>query len=429
MSQKPVATWIFDSGPLTFVPTVGGGATVNWQVRFSLANDIITLRAEVFNSSNGRTDNTITGNVVFSVNGSQVIFAPFTATGSWPLVYTYTISAYSIKNYSQVRPRLTNVSVSTQGTSRTTSLPAAYGTLYDVKQPSGPLPSIITCNTNTNTLPMILFLPTLPSGALTFIKTFGIHGISIANFSLDGVTDTYTLPSMAGMSIFTDSSGNNFVVSYYTPTNVLTDTTTGGTVATQSVVLANITSGNKLVGLPNPANSSYLMVCGYTTGTSTTNRLYIITNGYTYDANGASARYFTTAGGPSIGLLFVSDGSLWHMVGIYRGTNTTFDTTVGGYTQATSSIAMSSSITSDSMNVSATDPASNTAVLHIWKTKAIQWLNGAVVGANWNDAVNANYHRFYRNDNPDYSCYMVVNTKVGTGTPTVFPVAQYPADT
>jgi hypothetical protein len=304
----------------------------------------------------------------------------------------------------------------------------SYDKTFTVKKPASITQNVLTAATLTQ--PWIVFLPTTNTLNLLHIKNTGSEEthIRVTSRSVDGSTNSRRMPVGSGMTLIQDGSSNWFIGSYFNGTALTTGSATGGTTATSPIVLADITSGNKTVALPNPATfaSSYLCICAYTTGTSTTNNLIIVTNGYSRET--ASASYsFATASGPSLGLFLVSDGTKWNIMGIYRGTNTTFDQTTSVYTSLPC-VAGIANLAPDAITPTVT-PLANSGAFHIWKTRTISWGNGAVIGNGTNYVVNSGFNRFYHNTDIDYSAFLFVNTKVGSGgTPTIFPVAKYPSD-
>lgn len=315
------------------------------------------------------------------------------------------------------------------GEPRSNSLNVAFDKTFTIRRPASFTQTVLTAAPSTD--PWIVLLPsTTPASNLVHLKNTGSQDIHVwaPTQTIDGLTEGRRIPPKGGMSLFQTGTSAWFIASYFGGT-VTNGTATGGTTPTSPIVLADITSGTKTVALPNPATfaSSYLCICAYTTGTSTTNSLVIATNGYARET--ASSSYsWTTAAGPSIGLFLVSDGSKWNIMGIYRGTNTTFDSYSVAYQALTSTIGLSSGDRSVDVRPSIA-PVAGSGVFQIWKTKDVYWTNGAVVGVpSPSLAVNSNYFRWYRNDNIDYSAYIVLNTKVGAGADTIFPLAQYPSD-
>lgn len=315
---------------------------------------------------------------------------------------------------------------------RSDSPNVAFDKTFTLKRPASITQALLTAAPSTD--PWIVMLPsTTTAGSLVHLKNTGTQDIHVwaPTQTIDGLTEGRRIPPKGGMSLFQTGTSAWFIASYFGGA-VTNGTATGGTTPTSPIVLANITSGNKTVALPNPATfaSSYLCICAYTTGTSTTNSLVITTggaSGYARETDSSSYSW-TTASGPSIGLFLVSDGSKWNIVGIYRGTNTTYDSYSVAYPALTSTIGLSSGDRSVDVRPSIA-PVADSGVFQIWKTKDIYWTNGAVIGVpSPSLAVNSNYFRWYRNDNIDYSAYIVLNTKVGTGADTIFPLAQYPSD-
>ena len=282
----------------------------------------------------------------------------------------------------------------------------------------------------TSSNPVLYFVTPSSVPPLIHIKHAGTGTMYInPNAYVDDDASTVQLPVNGAMTLLRRDTVTNFYIgSYFNGSAVAGNTDTGGTTATSPIVLANITSGNKSVSLPNPATfaSSYLCICAYTTGSSTTNNLIIVTNTYARETSSSSYRY-TTASGPSIGLFLVSDRTKWNIVGIYRGTDTFFDTTTSVYTSLPC-VAGIANAAPDAITPTVT-PVTDSGAFHIWKTRTITWGNGAVIGNGTNYVVNSRFNRFYYNKDIDYSAFLFVNTKVGSsGTPTIFPVAKYPSE-
>jgi hypothetical protein len=273
-----------------------------------------------------------------------------------------------------------------------------------------------------STLPILLHIKHLGTGTL-YIRP---------NASIDGDSSMLQIPANAGITLFrADTVTNLYIASYYTGTLTTGTTTVTATTATSPIVLANINSTDKTVGLPNPATfqSSYLCVCGYGTGTSTpTGKLYVLTNNYSTEAPGSTRWFRFDPAGRSVGVLFVSDGSKWHVVGVYLGGVTTYDTTTTQYTTVTSTIALASSSSANAISPGSVTTA-DSGLFQIWKAIENPFAASAVIGNGTNYVINSSANRLYRNDGADFTSFIYVNTKVGAGgTPTVFPVAQYPAE-
>lgn len=312
--------------------------------------------------------------------------------------------------------------------------PVTFGTInYDqtftVRKPTSVTGNILTANTVTR--PWIMFLPSNIDPTLLHIKNIGnqIMHLRVDTRNIDDSNTSIEIPANAGLTMFEDANSNWFISSYFGGT-VTGGSSTGGTTATSPVVLANITSGNKSVGLPNPATASFsqLCICGYSTGTpNLTNSLVIITNGHARETT-SSSYSFAPAFGIAVGLYLVSDGTKWNIVGIFRGNQITYDNLLSERTPLFSPIAISSSIFTDTVELGKDIDVADTARFHIWKTKEITYTNGACVSTPGANVVNTNYQRLFRNTGADYTSLMVVNAKIGTGTLTAFPIAQYPSD-
>jgi hypothetical protein len=307
-----------------------------------------------------------------------------------------------------------------------------YDQTFTVKQPTSLTVPLLTAATVTR--PWIVFLPSTNTLNYLHLKNTGnqeMH-IRVKTRSIDGSTNSRRLPANAGMTLFQDGASSWFIGSYYgatLPTGISSVPT--ATTATSPIVLANINSTDKTVGLPNPATfqSSYLCVCGYGTGTSApTGKLYVLTSNYSTEASGSSTwfRFDPESDGRSVGVLFVSDGSKWHVVGVYRGTGSVFDTTPTGYSSITSTIGLASAQTTNGVTPGIT-PVADSGVLQMFKTKVGTYSAKVVVGNGSLNAVNSNYRRWYQNTS-DYAASIFINAKIGSGTVTVFPLAQYPSD-
>lgn len=310
-----------------------------------------------------------------------------------------------------------------------------YDQTFTVKQPTSLTQPLLTAATVTR--PWIVFLPSTNTLNYLHLKNTGnqeMH-VRVKTRSIDGSTNSRRLPANAGMTLFQDGASSWFIGSYFGGT-VTTGTATGGTTPTSPIVLANITSGSKTVALPNPATfaSSYLCICAYTTGTSTTNSLVIVTNGYARETSSNSYSW-TTAAGPAIGLFLVSDGTKWNIIGIHRGGTTVYDADATTYTGLTSTLGLANASPTNGAAAGIT-PLTDNGVFQIWKIKTTTYAEGATVQNNPNNAVNSTYRRWYHKraegdtTTPiNYSAFVFVNTKVGSsGTPTIFPVAHYPSD-
>lgn len=210
------------------------------------------------------------------------------------------------------------------------------------------------------------------------------------------------------------------------------------TAITTPIVLADITSGGKALDLPDPATfgSRYLCICGYTTGTSTSNILTVNHKDYFEIPDSIrSATAYPILAGPSIGLFLVSDGTKWYLMGLFRGSDTVFDIDGTAYTALTRTIGLANASPTNGCSTGIS-PLSDSGVFQMWKIKTTIYNEGATVQNTPNNAVNSNYRRWYhkRSDGaggwlPNYSAYVFVHTKVGSGgTPTIFPVALYPSE-
>jgi hypothetical protein len=287
--------------------------------------------------------------------------------------------------------------------------------------------------TTTSGSPVITVTDTTSSSNLLHIKHLGTGRMTIWGLTVDGDSSSLQIPSMGGLTLFqTIGGGTTYsIASYYAATLTTGTTAVTATTATSPIVLANINSTDKTVGLPNPATfqSSYLCVCGYGTGTSTpTGKLYVLTNNYSTEASGSTKWFRFDPAGRSVGVLFVSDGSKWHVVGVYLGGVTTYDTTTTQYTTVTSTIALASSSSANAISPGSVTTA-DSGIFQIWKAIANPFAASAVIGNGTNYVINSSANRLYRNDGADFTSFIYVNTKVGAGgTPTVFPVAQYPAE-
>ena len=410
----------------------GFGGTSSFTVTISNGNQF-SFVAVVDDGTSGQNLAITIGTAQFFIDGTLNQTITFTQGSTPPvgglsrITRTGTFTAPITNATSTVRLAIDFQGVIDFG-SETSPIPRiTRDTTFTVGKPASVTQSLL--NINTVTRPWIVFLPSTISSNLLHIKNVGtqVMHLKISTRTMEDSTNSRQVPSNGGISLMQDGSSNWFIATYYNGGALTTDATTGGTVATRSVVLANITSGNKLVALPNPANFGHLFISGYSTTTSApTGRLYIITGGHARET-AASAYWFTAASGVAVGVFLVSDGSKWNIMGIHRGTNTVYDAIAGGYTSATSALCLSVATTNDGITPGVT-PGNDEAVFHVWKTKTIQYNNGAIVGMNTNNAVNSNFRRFYRSDNVDYSAYLFVNARIGSGTVTAFPIAQYPSE-
>jgi hypothetical protein len=358
---------------------------------------------------------------------------PFTVTKTFTNAFT---------SYSTVRITTTSLTHTYGGTPESSIDSDKTFTIYNLSSLTSPI--ITTSSTNplfyfasgfTSTSNMLHFKSTVVGGDL-------FNGTQ-AMYFLNATIDDNTLPLQisgstnrvgAGLTLIQPEGGGS---TFFIGTACRGQTNGDGELAggvisiTRPIVLANITSESKVVDLPNPATfeSSYLCLIGYTTGTSVvTNRIYVNHKEY-FERFPGESTYFTPSSGPSVGVLLVSDQTKWYLMGTYTGVSTWFDTAVGPYSALTSVIGLSTNDGQDSVTPGIT-PEDDSGVLQLWKTKLIRWANGAVVGGSGTAlVVNGNYRRFYRNDNVDYSAYLFVTVKVGSsGTPTTFPIANYPND-
>jgi hypothetical protein len=379
-------------------------------------------------------DNAITGNVRMYVNNSTTALQTFPLNVAGPVYSVSTSVTFSNPwtSYSTVRieAAVTGYAIMYDGDNPyNASVSTTTDVTLAIKNPSSITASLLTTADanpvlnfqSPSTLPTVLHIKHLGTGTM-YIRP---------NASVDGDSTMLQIPAKAGITLFrADTVPNLYIASYYAAGLPTGTTAVTATTATSPIVLANINSTDKVVGLPNPAtfNSSYLCVCGYGTGTSTpTGKLYVLTNNYSTEASGSSTWFRFDPAGRSVGVMFVSDGSKWHVVGVYRGAFTTYDTTTTQYTTVTSLIALAGS-----SNANAVTPGSVTTadsgLFQVWKSIANPFAASALVGNGTNYAINSSANRFYRNDGEDFSGYIMVNTKVSTGTPTVFPVTQYPAE-
>lgn len=302
---------------------------------------------------------------------------------------------------------------------------------FQVKKPTSITRSLLTLNplAGATTGPDLVFLPSTITPNLLHIKNIGAGSatLRILTRTIDASTNTLQLPARAGISLLQDGSSNWFIATYYGGGALTTGTATGGTAPTRSVVLANITSGDKTVALPDPTTLGQLMICGYTTGTTAvTTRLVIVTNGHSRET-GSSSYSFQSQSGVAVGVFLVSDGSKWNILGLFRGTNVTYDAGTGTGTSVTSPLCLGNTGV-DTMTPGVV-PGTDEAAFHIFKTRTITWANGYVIGNSPNRAVNANFRRFFRNNDVEFSACLFVNAVLGAGgVRTVFPIAQYPAE-
>jgi hypothetical protein len=173
--------------------------------------------------------------------------------------------------------------------------------------------------------------------------------------------------------------------------------------------------------LPSPSLARPLIICAYTTGTSTSNRLFINGNG---NVDGQTIAIQPNSG-PCCGLFLISNGSAWYIVGLFLGSTTSFESLSENRNQQTSTLFATSTTdgcrTPDTLTYTSGD-----AGLFWVKYTGSQNLPLVVNSPNYK-TVNNNFNRFFRNgdfQNAGY-CYIVHNRG---GSYFTLPITMYPSE-
>lgn len=198
---------------------------------------------------------------------------------------------------------------------------------------------------------------------------------------------------------------------------------------TKGIYLVNVTGGIgvvKIFDLPNPNTSSILMVVGYITNTTAGGRINIRAQGFLGDPL-TDGFVIPLTSGAACGVLLVSNGSKWYIVGTFAGANTAYDASSEFRTQQTGS-ALILQTTGDGCRTpdSTTNLQSGDASYHFCKYGYNQTIPLVINSPNYN-TVNSNYKRFYRTGTNDYTCYNYVVYN-DAGTYRTIPFTMYPSE-
>jgi hypothetical protein len=201
------------------------------------------------------------------------------------------------------------------------------------------------------------------------------------------------------------------------------------TTATSTVAVMDITSRNKSVSLSRNATAGSIFVAiGYTTSTSTINKITVYQSPGLQQ--GGIGSCLGPISGPACAMIFVSTGSFWALVGTFAGTSTVYaNATVSGLPEP-SSVIVSLTSTEDTIALQGFGLNDGDSRIYFFKTTNIQYANGAVIYAATGDrVVNESYGYFYRSGNTPNSSYIALCTKLaGWSRSRVLPVAMYPSE-
>lgn len=295
---------------------------------------------------------------------------------------------------------------------------------YNISNVSVNGKNILTLNPTSD---RIYFLNVSNTNAL-FIKnissTYPAVIYMAAGVAIDQSQTSTTLLTRGGCTLLYSGS-SWFIGTYYAGTLGATAAGGGTQINSNGIAAVNITGVSQTVILPSTSPPRPLIICAYTTNTSTSNRLFIHGNG---NVDGQTIAIQPNSG-PCCGLLLISNGSAWYIVGIFQGGSTSFDSNRSGASGLQSTFILSTSTNTDSIALP-TMTTDNNASIHFFKTtNNVSYNNGAVLfarsGAN---CVNANFGRFYRNGNTPYSGYLAISFKASGATSAIFPIAMYPSE-
>lgn len=266
-------------------------------------------------------------------------------------------------------------------------------------------------------------LPSSPVANIYFIKNIRTDSsvllISSSGKTIDGSSNSLTIPAKGGITLA--YNGNWHILTYYEGTLPTSSSAASFTISdTYSLASVNITSGSKVVNLPSALSGKILVVSAYTTGTSTTNTLTL--RGTLVEGTGVS---IAPASKPACGILLVSDGTYWYIVGTFAGNNTTFQSLSESRTQQTAIIFLTS--TTDGCSTLTSPGFTTDAAGLYWCKYASTQTTPLVVNSSNYYSVNTNYNRFYRDSNNNRTgyCYIIQNRG---GTHFTLPVAMYPSE-
>jgi hypothetical protein len=288
--------------------------------------------------------------------------------------------------------------------------------------------NIITVNPTGSNAQTIYFLDNSAiEGTIQYLKNLssskGAYIIVNGSF-IDFDLDSVYIPPKGGITLGKFANDDWAILSFYNGT--LPQRAGSGTLIseTASIVSVDLTSSFRQVQLPSPSPSRILVISGFTTGGGTANTIRVY--GSLSEATGVE---FSPNEQPACGMLLVSNGSVWCIVGVFTGGLTTFDATQMN-ADVTGTLVVSSTTNRDSITVLPVDTNENGRLQFFKTLDNVTYGNGAVVGSkDGNFTVNTNYKRFYRNENTPFNAYIFVSIRRSAwGHTRLFPIAMYPSE-
>lgn len=218
---------------------------------------------------------------------------------------------------------------------------------------------------------------------------------------------------------FSNASGTLNAIA--TSPTVLMDITrnTGGIVP--------LTERNKSIRLPDPSTNSLLAIVGYSTATTNTSyRINVYANGNLGDS---LASGFTLKPNPenACGVLLVSNGSKWYIMGTFNGSSTIFDSAQEYRTQQTGTICLITTGNGCRTQDNTQLTSDNTSALYFCK-KSYGTNEYLVVNAPNNQVGSSTNKRFYRNATTDLSAYLYIVSRLSSTNIQTLPVTMYPSE-
>lgn len=208
-------------------------------------------------------------------------------------------------------------------------------------------------------------------------------------------------------------------------------------IATNPTVLMDITRSTgsiiplsertKNIRLPDPSTNSLLAIVGYSTATTnTSHRINVYANGNLGDPLGTG---FTLKPNPenACGVLLVSNGSKWYIMGTFAGLSTVFDAYQEYRTEQTSTICLITTGNGCRIRDSNQLDSDNTSALYFCK-KSYGTNDYLVVNAPYNQVGSSTNKRFYRNPTTDLSAYLYIVSRLSSTNIQTLPVTMYPSE-